>query len=97
MVEHPGVRQTVWQEQRHIHAECSVVTRHYITFVHRFLLQAATNIAALPIPRIVHPPEGHPSFHRIVHLCILDGSTGIAQSLALRTDGVPSLIGILVF
>ena len=97
MVVHAGVLYVVRQYQGNVRQERTVVTGRCLAFVHHLFLQSVSEIAALPIPRIAHPPVCHTALHRILHLRILDGYAGIAQRLALCTDGVAGLVGLLVF
>ena len=96
MVVHAGVLHVVRQHEGDIRQERAVVAGRCLAFVHRLFLQSASEIAALPVPRIAHPPIGHAALHRIFDLGILDGHAGIAQGFTLCTHRVASLIRLLI-
>ena len=51
----------------------------------------------LPVARIADPPIGHLTANLIVYTTTLNGHTGVSHRFALGTDGITSLVGLLVF
>ena len=92
-----AVQIVLWQTHGHHHLKRAIVTSSGLAFVDDFLFQGIAEIAALPIPGIAKPPEGHLTTDGVFDLGILNRYTGIAHSLTLCTNGVTSLIGLLVF
>ena len=92
-----AVQIVLWQTHGHHHLKGTIVTSSGLAFVDDFLFQGIAEIAALPIPGVAEPPIGHLTTNGILHFGILNGYTSIAHSLTLCTNGVASLIRLLVF